>query len=224
MSSRWRKKLQARTFQGYLHSINVFLNFYRDFISPGEMEKNIHVDSLIRKVGNMMSSYNEAVKIGQWEKRWRPSKLAGECRHLQIWEVQKISWSKTSVANSIAKTNCSFKISKEIFFSVRTFIMAMIYLKNAYRPGPLTLMTAADYNRRTKIEEDKEFIWVFHHKTASTHGSAEIYLTKELSKYMKIYYNVFRSQYSPSCNANNPFFVTHSLLESPWSHQTRQSS
>ena len=46
-----------------------------------------------------MSSYNEAVKIGQWEKRrWRPSKLAGECRHLQIWEVQKISWSKTSVA------------------------------------------------------------------------------------------------------------------------------
>ena len=63
------KKLQARTVQGYLHSINVFLNFYLDFISPGEKEKNIHVDSLIRKVGNMMSSYNEAVKIGQWEKR-----------------------------------------------------------------------------------------------------------------------------------------------------------
>ena len=84
--------------------------------------------------------------------------------------------------------------------------MAMIYLKNANRPGPLTLMTAADYNWRTKIEEDKEFIWVFHHKTASTHGSAEIYLTKELSKYMKIYYN-FWSQYSPSCNANDPFFL-----------------
>ena len=46
----------------------------------------------------------------------------------------------------------------EIFCSVRTFIMAMIYLKNANRPGPLSLMTAADYNWRTKIEEDKEFI------------------------------------------------------------------
>ena len=118
--------------------------------------KNIHVDSLIRKVGNMMSSYNEAVKIGQWEKRWRPSKLAGECRHLQIWEVQKISWSKTSVANSIAKTNCSFKISRDFLLSPY-FIMAMIYLKNANRPGPLTLMTASYYNWRTKIEEDKEF-------------------------------------------------------------------
>ena len=144
---------------------------------------------------------------------------------LESADIYKFEKSKKSVeAKLVLQKLIAVSKFPEIFCSVRTFIMAMIYLKNANRPGPLTLMTAADYNWRTKIEEDKEFIWVFHHKTASTHGSAEIYLTKELSKYMKIYYNVFRSQYSPSCNANDPVFVTHSLLESPWSHQTRQSS
>ena len=78
---------------------------------------------------------------------------------LESADIYKFEKSKKSVkAKLVLQKLIAVSKFPEIFCSVRTFIMAMIYLKNENRPGPLTLMTAADYNWRTKIEEDKEFI------------------------------------------------------------------
>ena len=128
------KKLQARTVQGYLHSINAFLNFYRDFISPGEMEKNIHVDSLIRKVGNMMSSYNEAKKLGNGKKEDEDLQNLLESADIYKFEKSKKSVEAKLVLQIVLQKLIAVSKFPEIFCSVRTFIMAMIYLKNANRP------------------------------------------------------------------------------------------
>ena len=212
------KKVQARTVKSYLLSLKVFLEFYLDFIYPGEMFKNLpgvvfmeempnpdSVSSIMRKISNMSLSFNEDVKLQMWEK-----KDIDLPNLLQLEDIERYQNSahvkEVKDIFEVASRNCSFTISSEGFSKARTYLLIEIHLSNANRPGVLCNMTIGDYNRRT-VTEEAEKITVFFHKTTSTHGSSDIFVDKNLAKYLNVFYRVFRPQFASSHQTPDPFFV-----------------
>ena len=212
------KEVQGRTVISYLLSLKVFSEFYLDFFYSGEMSKNLpgvvfieemptpySVSSVMRKISNTSQFFNEDIKLRIWEKKviylpnlLQPEDIERYQNSAHVKEVKDIF--------EVASRNCSFTISSEGFSKALTFLLIEIHLSNANRPGVLCNMSIGDYNRRT-VTEDAEKITVFFHKTTSTHASSDIFVDKNLSTYLNVYYRVFRPQFASSHNTADPFFI-----------------
>jgi len=97
-----------------------------------------------------------------------------------------------------------------------TYLAASLIFTSAQRPGAVQNLTISEYNAQVE-DDDNEGMFlvdVEHHKTAASHGPAQLFMNSRINSIMKVYLNTIRRSHNAK-HLRERFFLEMSLRTSP---------
>nr|XP_047128053.1 uncharacterized protein LOC124808917 [Hydra vulgaris]XP_047128054.1 uncharacterized protein LOC124808917 [Hydra vulgaris] len=210
------------TIRSYIGSLIKFIEFIvREKTLPwcGKLNFNFDVNSsilqaIILELRNWSASFNDEVDEREWE-------IIEENLENIITpeEITKVYHSDTAQeARKLLENVFSEEdVTRESFVLVRDYLASVCCLRNASRAGNCINLTLGEFlNGKVNPNTSDVVINVKAHKTKRKYGPAQIVLSSQIYKHMRLYMNIYRSEVAKrngedATITSQSFFVTWSF-------------
>ena len=208
---------QPGTVRSYCNSLRLFM----DFLIASKLLLNHPVTSLTAmqtQAKSWSKCLNKQVRRREYQKIYEDYDNITNPEQVQFFLNSDFSKFAVNVIEGFSSSNVKRMPTKKEYTDVRDFLFWHLSVDNGSRPGPICDLTLGNFHAaKTRVVEDKKgdkktchVIYIFDHKTAPTHGPAQLVFNEVLHRWFQIFILNIRGKYHglPQDDSSH-IFVTH---------------